>query len=107
MTFEQLVQEVRALMAQDRKLEENYAEVVVGKEKLGNVNSKLESYFGPPFKPEGQAPSPEAAQYSKPYGGIAQNQTMYYHQKEQAYEAAMLWPWGSGAATTVKIFRKR
>lgn len=105
MTFEDLVREVRSQMAQDRKLEKDYMEVVVEKEKLKPVLSVLENYFGAPFKPAGKAPSPEALQHSKPYGGIAQNQTLYFHQKEKTSEAAMLWPWGSGANITVKIFR--
>lgn len=106
MSFEDLLRNVREKMCQDRKLEANYMEVVVDQTQIDPVTTALQEYFGLPFKPAGKEASPEAAQYSKPYGGIAQNQTMYYRRKETVLEAALLWPWGSGAATTVKIFRE-
>ena len=107
MTFDDLLIKLKEITHEElRQHEENYLELVFAKTDLGTVTSELNAYFGGPLKPEGEKPSKEAAQYSAPYGGILQGQTMYYHVKDQGAEAALLWPWGSGMSVTVKVIRE-
>jgi hypothetical protein len=106
MTFEDLLGQVDKVARQEiRAKEKDYMEIVVTKANLAAVNTTLTGYFGPPLKPEGAETTSQAAQYAKPHGGVMKNQTLYFAQKEKIIEAALLWPWGSGASITVKVFR--
>lgn len=107
MTFDDLIKEVQGTQCQVRTAETDYLEVVAQNVLLGGVSAVLKKYFGEAFKPEGSDPSAEAITYAEPYGGIMKNQTMYLRQSESASEAAFLWPWGNGTATTLKIIRKK
>ena len=73
-------------------------------EKLGTL---LQSFFGEPVKPKGQAPSKEAEVLTEPFGGIRDNQTLYHTKYNGRSCFAMIWPWGDGKLATVKIFREK
>ncbi|MBF0122396.1 MAG: hypothetical protein HQL21_03170 [Candidatus Omnitrophica bacterium] len=104
MTFHEFLGEVKKVHCQEVRAQEmDYCEVVVRQEAMGQVTSLLDSYFGGPFKPAGVQASPEALRHSAPYGGVQANQTIYCRQGEHGFELALLWPWGNGQATTVKI----
>jgi hypothetical protein len=108
MTFEELLREVRKIKCEEKRKEtDDYHEVVVANAHLDALTTLLKSYFGQPFKPEGQQPSAKADTYSEPYGGVQTGQTMYVHMNGKAVELAILWPWGSGLSTTVKIIREQ
>ena len=107
MNFETLVEEVKRVPCQEmRRQESHYLEVVFSVAGLQTLAPVLESYFGPPMKPAGKAPSGDAKRYSEPYGGIRKEQTMYFHQEAGQAAAAMLWPWNCGTTVTLKMFRK-
>ena len=107
MTFEELLREVRKIKCEEnREQTDDYHEVVVANVRLDAVTNLLKSYFGLPFKPEGQPPSAQADTYSESYGGVQTGQTLYVHANGKGVELAILWPWGSGLSTTVKIIRK-
>jgi hypothetical protein len=107
-TFEQLLENIKSFPCQEvRSMESDYCEVVVSKENLQAMQALLGTFFGPPIKPEGEMPSSEASQKAKPHGGIFQNQTLYFFQNNQKAAHALLWPWGSGAAITLKVIREK
>ena len=107
MTFEELLCEVKSIKCEEMRAQtEGYLETVVAKPEFDVVASALQGYFGLPLKPAGACPSKEADEFSAPYGGIQSNQTMYFRRNGIAAELAFIWPWGSGAAATVKIIRK-
>lgn len=107
MSLEQLFSEITKIKLKETRLcTENALEVVIAKNDLGALTVALESYFGPALKPEGAVPSREAANLAEPYGGIRRDQTLYFHKNESTADVALLWPWGSGGALTVKIFRE-
>ena len=105
MTFKDLVEKITSLDCEEvRARNENFVEVVVGKSSLPSLADVLKSYFGEPFKPEGQKPTRESDKYANPYGGARQNQTLYHKDGDSA--TAILWPWGSGAHVTVKVIKE-
>ena len=107
MTFNELLGEIQKVPHQEmRACEEDYLEMVFAQNTLGVVVPVLEGYFGVPLKPAGAGSSKDANKHAEPYGGIQANQTMYFRPGERGSELALLWPWGSGAATTVKIIRE-
>ncbi|MBF0485381.1 MAG: hypothetical protein HQL16_02590 [Candidatus Omnitrophica bacterium] len=107
MTFEELLSEVNKIKCEEKRGETpDYLEVVVGKAEWGKLTDILSSYWGQAFKPEGASPSREADLYSKDFGGIQKNQTMYFRKNGNGCELALVWPWGSGNSLTAKLIRK-
>jgi hypothetical protein len=105
-TFDELLCAVRKIDCEEsREQTDCYCEIVVATAHLPAVISLLQSYFGVPLKPQGQKPSAEANTYAEPYGGIYDGQTLYLKKQGAGPELALLWPWGSGASTTVKLIR--
>lgn len=108
MTFPELLAEILKLKpAEKRAQEEDYLEVVVSVDSLGPFHKTLAAYFGQPLKPEGQSPSEEASKRAAAYGGIRNNQTMYFRQDATHSECALLWPWGNGTQVTVKVLQDK
>ncbi len=106
MSFQEMLAEIQTLkLAEKRAQTADYLEVVVERDHLGSLCKILESYFGVPLKPEGQAPSGKASQLAEPYGGIREDQTMYCLQGAERDEFALLWPWGNGIRITAKIIQ--
>lgn len=89
-----------------RKQSDHHFEGVVETETVPALHKQLTEYFGSPCKPKDEKPSRRANKIAAPYGGIRKGQTMYLvaSASGQGYDLAMLWPWGDGLATTLKIF---
>ena len=105
MTFPALLKEVKKLKFTELRTDaEKELEFVVKVSQLPVVSSTLENFFGPALKPTGQAPSKEVETLSAPYGGVWDNQTLYYFKDGNASFFAMYWPWGDKTSVTVKIF---
>ncbi|HNX68993.1 MAG TPA: hypothetical protein PLL75_03890 [Candidatus Omnitrophota bacterium] len=108
MSFPELLSEVLKLKRDEKRTQtDDYLEVVVSKAVLPEFEKVLESYFGPAIKPFGKGASGDANRYSKPYGGIREDQGMYFRKEEGGNELALLWPWGSGTPITIKIIREK
>lgn len=107
MTFEELLQEFEKIKLQEkRKWSRQYCEAVIAKPHWPALTSVLESYFGPPLKPEGVQPSGQASGFAKKYGGVRDNQTLYVRKADKKPELALLWPWGDGSSLTLKVVRE-
>lgn len=107
MTFEELLQRIQEVpCAEKRTSQPDYLEVVFAQTNMPQVHSALAACFGPPLKPEGKAPSAEATQHSKNYGGVQSNQVLYYRKSLTGDEMALLWPWGNGLSVTLKMIRR-
>ena len=106
MDDQELVTKIKTIRAQElRSATETFVEVVFTKDVLNSsVIPLMETYFGPPLKPAGQAPTPEALACANPHGGIRKDQTLY-HRKDGRLNTAMFWPWSDGTTVTVKIFK--
>ena len=104
MTFIELVKLLKKLPFDEiRKEYEGYFEFVVGNQHLPLIFSHFEDYYGLPFKPAGMAPNSKAQNLTKNFGGIQTQQTLYYSQREEHLDCAMVWPWGDGKHVTVKM----
>jgi hypothetical protein len=104
MDFQQLLSEIKRKPLQElRAHSENYFEAVLSATQLIAAEDVLVSYFGVPLKPAGLSPSGDADRFSKPYGGIRRNQTMYLRKGKDGNEVAFLWPWGDGVLVTLKV----
>lgn len=106
MTFDELLKEIGRIPCQEVRAEEaEYCERVVAKEQLSALTVSLQAYFGVALKPAGASASAEALKNAEPYGGVQVNQTMYYKEAGAFRDLALLWPWGNGQSTTLKIIR--
>ena len=103
MQFDDLRNEVKALaIAELREDSDNYFEVVLIKEELTKLVSKLEKILGPAW-PHKTKLSSDIEKRIKEFGGIKPGQTLYFSQLNNNRIFAMLWPWSDGNRTTVKI----
>ncbi len=104
MTFQDLVVEIKTLRPDETRAEqEDYLEIVVPSHAVPSLRAVLDRFFGPAFKDAGKNPSAEAQARSKGYGGVQKNQVLYYTERENQANCAMLWPWSDGRHVTVKI----
>lgn len=107
MSFDDLLNALQNVECQEKRgADADSVELVVTPANLAAIRNELDGYFGEPLKPEGKLPNLTAVLRSKPYGGIRQNQTMYYKKDETSVYVALFWPWGSGELVTVKVFRE-
>ncbi len=108
MIFQEILCAVQKLRCAEKRAQtERYLEVVIPQEILSQLKDLLAAYFGLPLKADGQPSSAAANSLSKPYGGIQKNQTLYFRENETIHEMALLWPWASGAFTTVKLIQEK
>lgn len=106
MSFEELLSRLQQIpFDEERKHVDGYLEFVLSSRHLAHLYPVLEEYFGVPFKPAGMAPSAEAADFAKNYGGIQKHQTLYFLKEGGVGNCAMIWPWGDNTRATVKVAR--
>ena len=104
MSFDDLVNRLETVPFDElRKKYQGYIEIVMQTPNLPKIYPVLENFFGIPFKPAGIAPSREAEDYTKRYGGIQKNQTLYFKKEGLTAHCAMIWPWADGTRATIKI----
>ncbi|MCH1928123.1 hypothetical protein L6232_25345, partial [Shewanella sp. C31] len=72
---------------------------------MAEWNKLLEEFLGPPAKAANEKPSKEQKKLTGSQGGIDKGQTLFKKESEGNLIVAMLWPWGDGAHTTLKIFQ--
>ena len=80
-------------------------ELVVKTTDMPKVFGVLETFFGKPMKPPGTKPSDEAKKKAEAYGGVRDDQTLYYLEAEELYYYSLMWPWANGQSVTVKVNR--
>ena len=106
MSFEELIEEVRQIKSDHRKIhEKDFFEAVITWKELAPLTQILKKHFGSPFKAADEWPSEEMRKITAPFGGIRTNQTLYYLTKANDFNLAMLWLWGDGMLITVKLIR--
>ena len=108
MNFSELTRDLKNIpFDEQRKDSEGYFEFVLSSRQLPPLYPILEKYFGAPFKPAGVAPSSQAQDCAKKYGGIQKQQTLYYVQRAGLSSCAMVWPWNDGSRSTIKVAQGR
>lgn len=105
MTMDELRTKIKKLRLEERRLDEPQAlEVVLEAGQLPALTQILEGYFGCALKKPGERPSRELAKVADTYGGIRQNQSLYYRKDENSSSIAMIWPWSDGLLVTLKVY---
>ncbi len=106
MNYNEFLKQINELRFEElREDRPEYMEFVIGTNHLNHLNSILESYYGAACSSPGKRPSQTAKKLADPYGGINKGQTLYHLDKGEVFYCALLWPWGNGQATTVKIYQ--
>ncbi len=106
MDYNEFLKQIKTLEFQElREDRPEYIEFVIATDYMANLTSMLESYYGPAYSPPEKTPSEQAQEYAGPYGGIQEGQTLYYLDCGDFFHCALLWPWGNGKSTTIKLFQ--
>ena len=104
MNFSDVVKRLKKIPFDEiRREQSDYFEFVVSTRYLIHLYPILEDYYGVPFKPSGIQPTQKAQDVTKNYGGIQQQQTLYYKKTDDVTDCAMIWPWNDGSRSTVKM----
>ena len=106
MELKTLIENLKKLPLEETRVDSQEGfECVVQTATLKALFSTLETFFGPAFKPVKQKPNPQALELTSSFGGIRDDQILYYKKKQKTSFMAMIWPWGNGQSATVKIIR--
>jgi hypothetical protein len=106
MNYNEFLEQIKKLECMElREDRPEYTELVIATNHLKSLISILESYYGAAYASPEERPSKQAQKYADPYGGIRKGQTLYYSDRGDVFQCALLWPWGDGKATTVKIIQ--
>ncbi len=106
MDYNEFLKQVKRLEFQElREDRPGYLEFVIATDYMSSLNSILESYYGAAYSPPEKEPPKHAQKYAEPYGGIQEGQTLYYLDSGDYFHCALLWPWGNGKSTTIKLFQ--
>lgn len=106
MNYDLFLEELKKAPCQElRSTDPECFELVVKVADLPKVNNVLETFFGKPMKPAGEHTSAEAKKVAQAYGGVRDDQTLYYHEAEELYYYSLIWPWANGQTATVKVIR--
>jgi len=89
-TFEDLIRNIKkTTFEEDRFDQDDYLEFVIPVSSLSEIHTVLEPFFGLPFKRPGSDLGDPMADFMKRFGGIRQNQTLYFIQKDNIIYFAM------------------
>lgn len=107
MEYIQLKEEVKKLGFKMVRLDDaDYFEAVLLKSGLEQLTKKLDSLFGPPKWPSEKQLSAEVSEIIQDFGGIREDQTLYFLNEKNLSIFAMLWPWSDGERITLKLGMK-
>ena len=104
LTYSQLLEEIEKIPVSEARIDSaNIKEFVVKSDFVIELHLAFQNFFGPHFKAPGDSPSSTDKKHAAFLGGIRENQTLYYIEKEGYAHCAMLWPWTDGERCTVKL----
>ncbi|MCK9603280.1 MAG: hypothetical protein M0R66_02855 [Candidatus Omnitrophica bacterium] len=85
---------------------DNYFEAVLAKEHLSELASELEKNFGVAVWPSKEKLSPRIQENIQEFGGVRDDQTLYFSEEAGVCLLAMLWPWQDNRRITLKMAKK-
>jgi len=109
MTLQEILARCAALgVSERRENTEEYCELVFFNKELSAWSAVLHDILGPAVKPFQRRPTRDDLRATQEYGGIHDNQALFNKDFDNGTVMAMLWPWGNGTNTTLKlIFLKK
>ncbi|MBF0484786.1 MAG: hypothetical protein HQL25_08800 [Candidatus Omnitrophica bacterium] len=94
---------LKLTIAENRGVEEDYAEIVFLRKDVQLWEKTLKPFLGDPVKPEGQKPTENDLQLTEEFGGIWSNQTLFYKDCGDVKLIGMFWPWQDERHVTFKL----
>ncbi len=105
MTFLELAEQIKKLPPEELRSESQALfECVFDTKFSAKLTATLEGFFGTALKPAGQNPTKELKTYSDQFGGVRNNQTLYFREQEGISYCALIWPWSDETKATLKVF---
>jgi len=90
-------------IAEERASSRGYCEQIIFADEIDQWIKALTDILGSAVKPAGQKATPQYFSKTVDYGGILDNQTLFYKKFEDKSILAMLWPWKNKIHVTLKI----
>ncbi len=104
MTLKEILDKCRALdVYMQRRISEEYSELVFFNRDTEQWNKILTDVLGPAIKPVGAPPTEVDLRLTKAYGGISDHQTLFKKEFDGIVVIAMFWPWQDNERTTLKM----
>lgn len=106
MGYPELLQQIKKIDLKELRTDTaDFLEFVAGTDVMDGVHAVLKMYFGAVFRHLKEKLPKQAAECVEEYGGVRDNQTLYYVERDGYSHYAMIWPWGNETCATVKLFR--
>ena len=103
-TYFKFLEKIEKIPVSESRIDSvNIKEFVVKSDFLTELHLIFKNFFGSTFKAPGERPTPADKKHAAFLGGIREEQTLYYTEREGYAHCAMLWPWTDGRRTTVKL----
>ena len=105
MEYRDMIDQIKVLpLIQLQEQSDTFFGVVMATAEFKQLEPLLNNFFGQPIKPPQTEATPEVSQMTESYGGIRENQTLYFRKGYQNRSIlAMICPWGDGNSFTLKI----
>jgi hypothetical protein len=104
MTAKEIIKKLDKLeIYQQRRVADNYAEIVILNKEIFLCTEIIEQLMGEPVSAAGIKPTAEDLECTKDFGGISDEQTLYKKDFGQVSALVMLWPWQDNEHITLKV----
>ncbi|MFH1062265.1 MAG: hypothetical protein V1747_05175 [Candidatus Omnitrophota bacterium] len=104
MTAKDIIKKLDKLeIYQQRRVADNYAEIVIFNKQIFLCAEIMEQLFGAPVSSAGIKPTAEDIEFTKDFGGIFDEQTLYKKDFDRTRVLVMFWPWQDGEHITLKV----
>ena len=103
-TISEILKKCDQLKVEEKRVSSSgYNEQVIFSDEIDQWNKVLAGVLGPAVKPAGQKTTPQYFALTVNYGGIFDDQTLFYKKFEEQSILAMLLPWKNKIHVTLKI----
>lgn len=104
MVFDELKQKLVTFQYSEKRADSGqYFEGVIESAQRQNLCDCLEEFLGKPVWPSNDDPPDHVEKAIKDFGGLWENQMLYFSGDSTRAVFAMLWPWSDGKHITVKV----
>ena len=88
---------------EERVSSSGYTEQVIFADEIDQWNKVLTGVLGPAVKPAGQKTTPQYFALTVNFGGLFDDQTLFYKKFKEKSILAIFWPWKNKIHVTLKI----
>lgn len=103
-TISEILEQCGRLKTEEERVSSNdYDERVIFADEVDQWGKVLTDVLGPALKPAGQKTTPRDFALTVNYGGVFDDQTLFYKKFGEGSVIAMFWPWKNEIHVTLKI----